>query len=141
MSDLIITPINDSFVDFDLLGTLDSKTRKIKHASIYSEEIWNVRKHRLSLNLKIPDWVVLRNRMTHLTSNNKKKLDNSILELSKRCGFEIIPELSERPIFKELFIFGLTLLDVSIIKDWKFTISHINGRNEVRNLIKSLKIY
>ena len=60
MSDLIITPINDSFVDFGLLGTLDSKTRKIKHVSIYSEEIWNVRKHRLSLNLKIPDWVVLR---------------------------------------------------------------------------------
>jgi chromosome partitioning protein len=79
--------------------------------------------------------------MTHITSNYKKKLDNSILELYKRFCFEIVPELLERTIFKELFILGLTLLDVSIIKDWKFTISHINGRNEVRNLIKSLKIY
>ena len=76
-----------------------------------------------------------------MTSNYKKKLDNSILELYKRCCFEIVPELLERTIFKELFILGLTLLDVSIIKDWKFTISHINGRNEVRHLMKSLKIY
>jgi chromosome partitioning protein len=63
-----------------------------------------------------------------------------LLELSKRIGFKIVPGFSERTIFRELFILGLTLLDVSAIKDWKFTLSHIAARNEIRNLMNSLEM-
>jgi chromosome partitioning protein len=51
IADLIITPINDSLIDFDLLGRLETRSKKIKNASIYSEMVWNARKHRVGLNL------------------------------------------------------------------------------------------
>ena len=140
MADLIVTPINDSFVDFDLLGRIDPNTKRIKHASIYSEIVWNARKARVASNQPSPDWVVLRNRTTHTNSNNKIQMERSLQELSRRCGFKIVHGFSERTIFRELFTCGLTLLDMSHIKNWTLTLSHINARNEVRNLVKSLGI-
>ena len=140
LADLIITPINDSLIDFDLLGRLDTQNKKIKRASIYSELIWEVRKYRLELNLPSTKWVVLRNRMSHLNSKNKQQMNSSMLELSKRVGFKIVPGFSERTIFRELFVSGLTLVDVDVVKSWKFTISHIAARNELRALMSSLKI-
>ena len=140
MADLIVTPINDSFIDFDLLGRLDPSSKRIKYASIYSEMIWNARKHRIASDQTSQDWVVLSNRTNHLKSKNKNQLDKSILELSKRCGFKIVSGFSERNIFRELFVLGLTPLDVSTISGWKFTVSHINARNEIRNLMKGLNI-
>ena len=140
LADLIITPINDSLVDFDLLGNLDTQSKKIKYASIYSETVWNVRKYRMGLNLPRTKWVVLRNRINHLNSKNKRQLDTSLLELSKRVGFEVFPGFSERTIFRELFVLGLTLLDVDVVKDWKLTVSHIAARNEIRSLANRLGI-
>ena len=140
IADLIITPINDSLIDFDLLGRLETRSKKIKNASMYSEMVWDARKHRVGLNLPSTKWFVLRNRINHLNSKNKQQLDSSLLELSKRIGFKIVPGFSERTIFRELFISGLTLLDVSVIKEWKFTLSHIAARNEIRNLMNSLEI-
>lgn len=139
-ADIIVTPINDSLIDFDLLGRLDTSSKKIKSASIYSEMIWEVRKHRLGSNLPITKWVVLRNRMNHLNSKNKQQLEASLVELSKRIGFKIVPGFSERVIFRELFILGLTMLDIHLIKDWNLTISHVSARNEVRGLINSLEM-
>ena len=140
LADLIVTPINDSFVDFDLLGRIDTKTKRVKHASIYSEIVWNARKDRIAAKQISPDWVVLRNRTTHINSNNKIQMERSLQELSKRCGFKIAHGFSERTIYRELFLYGLTLLDMPHIKNGRLTLSHINARNEVRNLVKSLGI-
>ena len=141
MADLLITPINDSLIDFDLLGRVDVKHKKIRKASIYSEMVWNARKHRIGSNLPSMKWLVLRNRMSHLKSRNRQQLDVSVLELSKRLGFKIVPGFSERTIFRELFLSGLTLLDLENTKDWKFTISHIAARNEIRSLMSALSLY
>ena len=100
--------------------------------------VWNVRKYRLGLNLPNTKWFVLRNRINHLNSKNKQQLDISLLELSRRVGFEAVPGFSERTIFRELFVLGLTLLDVDVVKDWKLTVSHIAARNEIRSLINRL---
>ena len=139
-ADLIISPINDSLIDFDLLGRINTRSKKITNVSIYSEMIWNTRKHRIVLNLPSSKWFVLRNRMAHVNSKNKKQLETSLIELSKRIGFRILPGFSERTIYRELFVSGLTLLDVSIIKDWKFTLSHISARNEIRSLMSGLEM-
>ena len=140
MADLIVTPINDSFVDFDLLGRIDTQTKRIKQASIYSEIVWNARKERIAAKQASPDWVVIRNRTTHINSNNKIQMERSLQELSKRCGFKIADGFSERTIYRELFMYGLTIIDIAQIKNWTLTLSHINARNEVRNLVKSLGV-
>jgi chromosome partitioning protein len=139
-ADLLITPLNDSFVDFDLLAHSEIAKQQIKHSSIYSEMIWTARKERLHKNLLPMEWVVLRNRSSQLNSRNQKKLDKFLLELSKRAGFKIIPGFSERMIYRELFPLGLTLLDLKILPDWKLSISHISARNEIREFVSALKL-
>src|SRR5208283_2773480 len=43
-ADLIVTPMNDSFVDFDILGEVDPITLELKRPSLYSETVWEARK-------------------------------------------------------------------------------------------------
>ena len=111
-ADTLVTPLNDSFVDFDLIGQVDPETYKVTRPSFYSELIWDARKARARTDGGTVDWVVLRNRLQHLEARNMRRVAGALAELSKRVGFRVIPGLSERVIYRELFPKGLTLLDL-----------------------------
>ena len=132
-ADTIVTPINDSFVDLDLLGQVDAETFKVKKPSFYAELIWDLRRERAKVDGTQVDWVVLRNRLQHLEANNMKRVGRALLELSKRVGFRTIGGLTERVIYRELFPKGLTLLDVEAIGS--IGLSHIAARQELREMI------
>ncbi|HSF95462.1 MAG TPA: division plane positioning ATPase MipZ, partial [Thermohalobaculum sp.] len=139
-ADTLITPINDSMIDFDLLGRVDPETGKVKGPSIYSEMVWSARQRRAARRLKPIDWLVLRNRMAMLDSRNKHRVGAVMAELSKRIGFRIAPGFSERVIFRELFLTGLTLLDIEDGGPIPMTMSHVAARQEVRDLLKALNL-
>jgi chromosome partitioning protein len=139
-ADTLITPINDSLIDFDLLGRVDPVTGKVKGPSIYSEMVWSARQHRAARCRNPIDWVVLRNRLTMLESRNKRRVGEVLAELSCRIGFRIAPGFSERVIFRELFLSGLTLLDLESDGPIPLTMSHVAARQEVRDLIKALNL-
>ena len=103
LADTLITPLNDSFIDFDLLARHDPETGKITGPSVYSEMVWNARQLRAQAGLKPIDWIVLRNRMGSQQMHNKKKVGEALTELSKRIGFRVAPGFAERVIFRELF--------------------------------------
>ncbi len=105
----LVTPINDSFVDFDLIGQVDPETFKVKKLSFYAELIWEARKARAKSDGTTIDWVVLRNRTQHVEAHNMKRIVSALAELSQRVGFRMIPGLSERVIYRELFPSGLTI--------------------------------
>ncbi len=132
-ADTIVTPINDSFVDLDLLGQVDAETFKVKKPSFYAELIFDLRRERAKANGTEVDWVVLRNRMQHIEANNMKRVGRALAELSKRVGFRTIAGLGERVIYRELFPKGLTLLDVDAIG--AIGISHIAARQELREMV------
>ena len=139
-ADTLITPINDSLIDFDLLGRVDPVTGKVKGPSIYSEMVWSARQRR-AVRLENPiDWVVLRNRMAMLESRNKRRVGTVMAELSQRIGFRIVPGFSERVIFRELFLNGLTLLDLKEGGPIPMTMSHVAARQEVRDMVKALNL-
>ena len=140
VADTLVTPMNDSLIDFDLLAKSDGKTGKVIGPSIYSEMVWESKQLRASAKHPPIDWVVLRNRISQLYSKNKYQVGKSLTNLSKRIGFRLSTGFSERVIFKELFLSGLTLLDLENIEDWKPTISHISARQEIRLLLKSLSL-
>jgi chromosome partitioning protein len=135
-ADTIVTPINDSFVDLDLIGQVDGESFKVKRLGFYAELIWELRKVRANTNGSSVDWVVLRNRLQHIEANNMKRVARALAELSKRAGFRTIPGLSERVIFRELFPKGLTLLDIGA--GASFGISHIAARQELREMLAAL---
>ena len=138
-ADTLVTPINDSYVDFDLLARVDPKTRRVLGPSVYSELVWDRRKERaLAGGLPI-DWIVMRNRLGHSEARNKREMGESLTELAKRIGFRIAPGFGERVIFRELFLSGLTLFDLgAAVGGPALAMSHIAARQEARGLIDAV---
>jgi chromosome partitioning protein len=141
-ADTLVTPLNDSFVDFDLIGQVDAETFKVRRLSFYAEMIWEARKKRAMATIKEArremDWVVVRNRTGFTEARNQKRIDQALTELSKRVGFRIASGLSERVIYRELFPSGLTLLDKGQLGE--LGTSHLVARQELRTLVAGLKL-
>jgi chromosome partitioning protein len=139
LADLIVTPMNDSFVDFDMLGVVDPVTLELKRHSLYSETVWNSRKARAIADRKQIDWVVLRNRLAPTEARNRKRLDERVEALSRKVGFRIGPGLRDRVIYRELFPFGLTVADLSpTIRPVAMSLQHVAARQELRALMSAL---
>ncbi len=134
----LVTPINDSFVDFDLIGQVDPETYKVRKLSFYAELIWDARKTRAKADGATIDWVLLRNRTQYVEAHNMKRIVAALAELSQRVGFRLIPGLSERVIYRELFPSGLTMLDKKHLG--RLATSHLAARQELRELIKHLAL-
>uniref|UniRef100_UPI00286C7E08 division plane positioning ATPase MipZ n=1 Tax=Sphingomonas sp. TaxID=28214 RepID=UPI00286C7E08 len=137
-ADTLVTPMNDSFVDLDLIGQVHPDTFKITKPSFYAELIWNSRTQRAKDTGKAVDWVVLRNRLQHIQSHNLHRVGAAMDELARRVGFRVIPGLGERVIYRELFPKGLTLLDLALLGD--VGMAHIAARQELREMIAGLAI-
>ena len=132
------TPINDSFVDFDLIGQVDAETFKVKRLSFYAELIWEARKARAKSDGVTIDWVVVRNRLHNMEARNQQRMRDAIADLSKRVGFRTVPGLNERVIYRELFPAGLTLIDKGHLG--QLGTAHIAARQELRELVAGLNL-
>jgi chromosome partitioning protein len=137
-ADTLVTPMNDSFVDFDLIGQVDPDTYKVTRPSFYAELIWDARKARAKADGSTIDWVVLRNRVQHIEARNMRRVSEALDQLSKRVGFRIIPGLGERVIYRELFPSGLTMLDAG--EFGSMGLSHVAARQELREMMAALAL-
>ncbi|MGX9355347.1 division plane positioning ATPase MipZ [Roseobacteraceae bacterium S113] len=140
LADTLVTPLNDSFVDFDLLAQISADGETIKGPSVYSEMVWSARQLRAQAGLKPIDWVVLRNRLGAQNMVNKAKMEKAVARLAKRIGFRVAPGFNERVIFRELFPRGLTLLDLKDTGVKNLNISNVAARQELRELIRALNL-
>ena len=138
-ADLVVTPMNDSFVDFDMLGVVDPVTLELTRHSLYAETVWASRKQRATAERKQIDWVVLRNRLAPTEARNRKRLEERVQALSRRVGFRVGPGLRDRVIYRELFPFGLTVADLSpAIRPVAMSLQHVAARQELRALMGAL---
>ena len=141
LADQIVTPMNDSFVDFDLLGQVDPVTLDLVKPSIYSESVWEARKHRAVTQGRTAtiDWIVVTNRLAVAAARNRQRLEERMEKLARRVGFRVGPGLRDRVIYRELFPFGLTVADLSNdIRPVAVSLAHVAARQELRNLMLAL---
>ncbi|MEQ8603579.1 MAG: division plane positioning ATPase MipZ [Marivibrio sp.] len=137
-ADTLITPLNDSFVDLDVLASIDPETYEVKHPSRYAEMVFRVKmeKAKREGTNRTFDWIVMRNRLGQLDSKNQRAMEIAMERLAKRIGFRTARGFSERVIFRELFLKGLTLLDLrNPGADVRMNMSHLAARQEVRDLM------
>lgn len=140
-ADTLVTPLNDSFIDFDLLAEIDPATGAIGKPSVYAEMVWEARKTKAARARKPIDWILVRNRLSPLDAKNKRRVGEALQALASRIGFRVAPGLSERVIYREMFSAGLTLLDLTDEgAEATFTMSHVAARQELRELVQALKI-
>jgi chromosome partitioning protein len=142
MADTLITPLNDSFVDFDVLGTVDPVTFSVTGTSHFSDMVRDARRQRRVVDHATIDWIVVRNRLSLLGSRNKRLVGEGLQELSLRLGFRAIDGFAERVIFRELYPRGLTALDDlnESTLGTRPSMSHMTARQEVETLLRSLKL-
>ncbi len=140
-ADTLLTPMNDSFVDLDILGQVDPESYKVLRLSHYAETVFEQRKRRAVLGRSPIDWVVMRNRLRMLDSCKYQTVERALKELSQRLAFRVVSGLTERNIYRELFPKGLTLLDARDVSyDVKLSMSLIAARQEIAQLAVQLAI-
>jgi chromosome partitioning protein len=142
MADTLVTPINDSFLDFDVLGTVDPATYSVTGESHYAEMVRDVRRKRRQLDGASTDWIVVRNRLSMIGSRNKQLVADSLKDLSLRLGFRSIDGFAERVVYREFFPRGLTALDDidEATLGTRPNLGHVTAREEVTSLLRQLKL-
>jgi len=142
MADTLITPLNDSFVDFAVLGTIDPATYSVTGESHYAKMVREARAQRRVVDGVQMDWVVLRNRLSMLDSRNKRRIDQGLSELAARLGFRSADALAERVVYREFFPRGLTALDHLDEKTLgtRPNLAHLTARQELTNMMEMLKL-
>ena len=140
-ADLLITPLNDSLLDVDILAEIDPHKRQVLGPSAYCKMIWDQNDRRTTSAQAPIDWIVMRNRLAHINARNNREISGLLTQLSARIGFRLEPGFSERVIFRELFFKGLTLLDLPEDSDGEPKIaSHRNARKELRDLLRAIGV-
>jgi chromosome partitioning protein len=141
VADLIVTPMNDSFVDFDMLGVVDPVSLAVLRPSLYAQAVWEARKARAAQRSRSIDWVILRNRLASVEPRNRKRVDDRVEALARRTGFRAIAGLRDRVIYRELFPFGLTVNDLSAkVRPVQVSLAHVAARQELRVLMSDLDL-
>lgn len=140
LADTLVTPLNDSFVDFDLLARQDPGSGRLTTPSVYAEMVDEARRLRARAGLGPIDWLVIRNRMGRTQIRNRQRVGEALRQLSRRIGFRTAPGFAERVIFRELFPRGLTLLDLRDVGGSGLTLPNIAARQELRELINALDL-
>lgn len=135
-ADMLITPINDTLLDIDVLAHIDPNQREVRAPSAYCEMVWQQNECRVSSGRKPTDWIVMRNRMTHIDAHSKRAVVDLLDQLSKRIGFRLAAGFGERVVFHELFLTGLTVLDLTDnrLRGWN-NASLAHARREIHDLL------
>ncbi len=140
-ADTLITPVNDSLIDLDPLVAVSNDGNTVEAPGHYAEMVWDQRRRRLARGDGVTDWIVMRNRLSHLDARNKRRVHDILHQASFRYGFRVLPGFGERVIYRELFVAGLTVLDLDAIgAAGGLTMSHVAARQEVRGLIAALRL-
>jgi len=135
-ADILVTPLNDSFVDLDVLAAVDPEHFRITGPSRYTRMVEDVRRQREADRRSI-DWIVLRNRLSTLNSRNKRLVGEALQSLSQQFNFRCVEGLAERVIFREFFPRGLTAVDAldETTHGTRLTMSHVTAHLEIETLL------
>jgi len=142
LADTLITPVNDSLIDLDVLAHIDPVTGEPHELSHYSRLVQRARTERLSIDGETIDWVLVRNRISMLSSRSMRMVQTSLEKIALRLGCRQADGIAERVIFRSLFPTGLTVFDPldNELLGGVPSMSHISARQEYSNLVAALNL-
>tara|TARA_R110002110_G_scaffold110951_4_gene276421 strand:+ start:5123 stop:5974 length:852 start_codon:yes stop_codon:yes gene_type:complete len=139
-ADTLISPINDSYIDIDVIANLDMQKREVVGPSHFTRIVWEASNRRIAAGLPPTDWIVLRNRLTHIGSRNKHDIADLMEKLAKRVGFRSAPGFGERTVYRELFHTGVTVLDPGAADGERPPPSHVAAAAEMAGLLRQIGV-
>ena len=140
MADTLVTPINDSFVDLDVIVNIGAALDPAPTPSRYARAVAAALDERRAICDRTTEWFVFRNRLATLGSRNYRQIGAALDVIAREVGFHLAPGLSERIIFREFFPVGLTAFDQldELVLGANSTMSRLMARVEVRELIERI---
>jgi len=138
MADTLITPINDSLVDLDVLVAMDQSDLE-PQPSVYARMVWRALEARRKITGRATDWIVVRNRLESVESSNQHQITQVLEVIQRTLGFRIACGLRERPVYREFFAAGLTVFDpIEGFTGAESNRPDLLARLEVQNLIREI---
>ena len=137
-ADTLVTPMNDSFIDLDVIARINPASKEILGPSIYTKMVREQQELKKGRGGAPVNWIVMRNRLSHIDANNKREVGDMLNTLAAEFGFQQVAGFGERVIFREMFLKGLTLLDLKEDPDSSMTMSALTARQEVRQLLRAI---
>lgn len=137
-ADTLVTPMNDSFIDLDVIARINPASKEIFGPSIYTKMVREQQELKKGRGGAPVNWIVMRNRLSHIDANNKREVGQMLDTLAAQFGFQQVAGFGERVIFREMFLKGLTLLDMKEDPDSAMTMSALAARQEVRQLLRAI---
>jgi chromosome partitioning protein len=138
MADTIVTPVNDSFIDLDMLGRIDPRTGELKTLGAFARLVEHLKEPGLARRPEPIDWVVMQNRSRTLATRNERKVLDALNQIAPVAGFRLVPGLRERVVYRELFPLGLTLFDLEAIPS--LGKAQPSARAEIAEMIEALNL-
>lgn len=134
-ADTLITPISDSLIDLNAIADIDLDSKTIGKPGHYAAFVWEVKKQLAAKGHAYLNWIVVGNKTSTYNSKNKNIVFEYLEKLGKLFGFRFTPGLKDRIIYKELFLMGLTVLDMQHPDlRMKMTMSHLAAKREVKSV-------
>lgn len=142
IADTLVTPLNDSMIDLDVIARIDEVSGEPIQTSPYSRNVQRARAQRLARTGEGIDWVLVRNRISNLGSRNASQVQDTVERVAERLGCRVADGIGERVIFRSLFTAGMTVFDPLEEKTLGAapSMSHLNARQEYRNLVSALQL-
>jgi chromosome partitioning protein len=139
MADTLITPINDSFFDLDVLVAMERSDLE-PQPSVYAKMVWRALDARRKVSGRATDWIVVRNRLESVETNNHRQITQVLDVIQRTLGFRVARGLLERPVYREFFAAGLTVFDsVDGFKSAEESNQpNLPARLEVQNLMREI---
>ncbi|MDB5505753.1 MAG: ATPase [Devosia sp.] len=142
LADTLVTPLNDSLIDLDVMAHVDPVTGEARELSHYARLVQRARTERLGIDGRTIDWVLVRNRISMLSSRNMRQVQSSIEQIATRLGCRVAEGIAERVIFRSLFPTGMTVfdpLDAELLGGVQ-SMSHVSARQEYKQLVEALRL-
>lgn len=137
MADILITPVNDGFLDVDVLGDVDNVDFSVKKINPYGRYVLDCLNRRKKIDGKGFSWLLVKNRVSSLGAKHKLKIDMALSNLASHLGAKIATNIGDRVIFRELYSMGLSVFDVLDKQTGvKATASHNEAKREILDLIE-----
>ncbi|MHA6690457.1 division plane positioning ATPase MipZ [Devosia sp. A449] len=140
LADTLVTPVNDSLIDINVLARIDPESGLPIESSHYARLVQRARAERLAMDGSSVDWVLVRNRISMLASRNARQVHTTLEGIATRFGCRMADGIAERVIFRSLFASGLTVFDPLEGEGEASSVSHVSARQEYRNLVGALNL-
>ena len=142
LADTLVSPVNDSYIDVDVFSRVHHDRTRRGAVAHYADLVIEARRKRHLVDQGIIDWVLVRNRVASLQSNNAKQIAISLGRMAMELKFRAAEGLHDRVIFRELFPIGLTALDPieEAMRTGTLSTSQQSARREIEDLLVTLQL-